>query len=47
MINWEYDALMEAMGVKDDAPVRAEKVFAIVKDTHFWENLAWLVSNVY
>jgi hypothetical protein len=40
VVDWEYKTLMEAAGTKDDAPARAEKVFAIIKDTHFWENLA-------
>jgi hypothetical protein len=44
LVDFEYDALVETAGVKDRAPERAKKILDIVKDTHFWENLARLVS---
>jgi hypothetical protein len=33
VVDWEHDTLMEAAGVKGDAPARAENTFAIIKDT--------------
>ena len=39
LVDFEYEKLMEAAGDRDGAPERAEKVFNIIKDTHFWENL--------